>query len=143
MQAFLIDPANKAITTVELPDTGDKLPAIYKHLQCETFDAMYLPNGDSLYIDDEGLLKPQMHFFAVRGAPQPYAGRGLVVGINAQGRSVSPSITLQQLTANVKFVELMTRHVAIVRDAANPTLSERVLPMNHILAQLAAEADEC
>jgi hypothetical protein len=143
MQAFLIDPANKAISTVELPDTGDKLPAIYKQLQCDTIDAVPLPNGDTIYVDDEGLLKPILQFFAVRGASQPFAGRGLVVGIDAHGRSVTPTITLAELTNSVKFIELITRHVAFVRDAANPTLSERVLPMNQILTTLAREAEKC
>lgn len=88
-------------------------------------------------------LKGPLHFFAVRGAPQPYAGRGLVVGIDGKGRSVTPAIALDDLTVNVKFIELITRHVAIVRDAANPVLTERVLPMSHILATLAEEADDC
>lgn len=143
MHALLIDPANKAVTVVNLPDAGDNLPTIYKHLQCERFDAVALSNGDTIYVDDEGLLKAPLHFFAVRGAPQPYAGRGLVVGVDERGRSVAPATSLQHLTDNVKFIELITRHVAIVRDAANPVLTERILPIKRILAALAAEADDC
>lgn len=142
MQAFLINPADKAVTSVELPDTGDKLPAICKHLRCDTFDAVSLPNGDCIYVDDEGLLKPMQHFFAVRGSAQPYAGRGLVVGTDARGRSIAPAVTLPELTAHLRFIELITRRVAIVRDAAHPTFSERVLPLNLILATLAEEADQ-
>jgi hypothetical protein len=143
MQALLIDPTNRTITTAELPDTGDKLPAIYKHLQCDTFDAVTLPNGDALYVDDEGLLKPLQHFFAVRGMPEPFAGRGLVVGTDSRGRSVTPAITQQELSGHVKFIELITKQIAIVRDATNPNGQERILPLNHILKTLATEADEC
>lgn len=143
MQALLVDPANLSVSTVELPDTGDKLLTIYKHLQCDTFDAILLPSGDALYTDDEGLLKPLQHFFAVRGMPEPFAGRGLLVGTDDRGRSITPTTTLQELTNNVRFIELMTKQIAIVRDAQNPTLSERVLPLNHVLSTLAAEAEEC
>lgn len=141
MQALLIDPANQTVTTVELPDTGDKLPAIYKHLQCDTFDAATLPNGDTVYVDDEGLLKPLQHFFAVRGMPEPFAGRGLVVGTDNRGRSITPTISLQELTEHVKFIELITKQIAMVRDASNPTDTQRTLPLKLILRTLAAEAD--
>lgn len=141
MLAHLINPADRTITAVELPDTGDKLPAIYKHLQCTTFDAATLPNGDSLYVDDEGLLKPCCHFIAVRGMPEPFAGRGLVVGIDSRGRSIAPTISLEQLTSSVKFIELLTKEIVMVRDAKNPA-DERVLPLHHVLKTLAQEAAE-
>lgn len=143
MYALLINPANRTITTAELPDTGDKLPAIYNHLECDTFDAITLPNGDALYVDDEGLLKPLQHFFAVRGMPEPFAGRGLVVGTDARGRSVTPAMTQDELTGHVKFIELITKQIAKVRDAADTSGQERILPLNHILKTLAAEAKEC
>lgn len=143
MHALLIDPANFTITTIELPDTGDKLPAIYKHLQCDTFDAVRLPNGDAIYVDDEGLLKPLQHFFAVRGKPEPFAGRGLVVGTDALGRSVTPETTLAELTENVRFIELLTKHIATVRNAADPSGTERILPLGHILKTLTEDADGC
>lgn len=140
MHALLIDPSNKQITVVELPDTGDKLPFIYKHLQCDTFDAVTLPNGDALFVDDEGLLKPLQHFFAVRGLPEPIAGRGLVVGTDDRGRSISPTTTLAELTENVKFIELITKQIAIVRNAATPHQNEQILPLSRILNSLADEA---
>lgn len=141
MQALLIDPANQTITTVELPDTGDKLPAMNEHLQCDMFDVVTLPNGDTVYVDDEGLLKPLQHFFAVRGMPEPLAGRGLVVGTDNRGRSVTPTISLQELTEHVKFIELITKQIAMVRDAANPTDTQRALPLKLILRTLADEAE--
>ena len=142
MQALLIDPSNKQITVVELPDTGDKFPSVYKHLQCDTFDAITLPNGDALYVDDEGLLKPLQHFFAVRGMPEPFAGRGLIVGTDNRGRSVTPQYTAQSIANDVKFIELLTKEIAVVRDAINPAASERILPLQRILNSLLVEAEQ-
>lgn len=139
MKAHLIAPANRTLTTVELPDSKDRLTAIYRHLQCDTFDVATLPNGDTVYVDDEGLLKPMKHFFAVRGMPEPFAGRGLVMGIDSRGHSVNPTISLAELTHHIKFIELITKDVALVRDARNPQ-QERVLPLKHILRTLAQEA---
>ncbi|MCV0377484.1 hypothetical protein [Microbacterium sp.] len=141
MLAHLIDPESRTITSVEIPDTGDKLPDIYKHLRCDTFDVARLANGDGLYVDDEGLLKPAYHFIALRGMPQPYAGRGLVLGMDANGRSVAPTTSLEQLTRDVKFIELLYTNVVVVRDAANPS-NERILPLGHVLKTLAEEAAE-
>jgi hypothetical protein len=33
-----------------------------------------------LFVDDEGPLKPQMHFFRIAGRDQPLPGNGVVVG---------------------------------------------------------------
>lgn len=141
MKAHLIDPANRTVTTVELPDSKDRLTAIYRHLQCDTFDVAGLPNGDSVYVDDEGLLKPMQHFFAVRGMPEPFAGRGLVMGTDSRGHSINPTISLTELTHHVKFIELVTKELALVRDADKPQ-QERFLPLKHILRTLAQEAAE-
>ena len=37
-------------------------------------------NGDTLMVDDEGLLKPHDKFVHVVGAHQPFAGNGVIVG---------------------------------------------------------------
>ena len=36
--------------------------------------------GDVLYVDDDGMLKPQEYWFMVPGQPQPLAGDGIIVG---------------------------------------------------------------
>lgn len=141
MLAHLIDPVSRTITSVEIPDTGDKLPAIYKHLQCRTFDVAALPNGDALYVDDEGLLKPAYHYIALRGMPEPFAGRGLVLGLDDRGRSIAPSVSLEQLTEDVKFIELLAKDIVMVRNAGSAA-NERLLPLWRVLKTLAEEAGQ-
>ena len=67
-------------------------------------------NGDVLYVDEEGLLKPQEHWFAVpvERPDQPFAGNGLVVGREVEGdqyregfTTLPPVITKDELTAKI------------------------------------------
>lgn len=102
MRAILIDPFTRDITEVEY--TGD-IGCIYEHIQANCFDAARFDNkGDAVYVDDEGLLKEPTHFFQIAGYPQPLAGRGLVLGVDREGESVSPTVSLDWVRANTTFM---------------------------------------
>jgi len=70
-------------------------------------------NRDTMFVDDEGLLKLPKYFFQWRGYDQPLAGKGLILGTNDEGESISPVITLDRAKDNVvwandlEFVELV------------------------------------
>lgn len=103
MKAYLIDPWTRTITAVEY--SGD-YQEIYQHIGASCFDcARFADNGDGVFIDDEGLLKNgEQSFFAIWGYPQPLAGKGLVLGCDADGESVEPQISLEELRARVRFL---------------------------------------
>ena len=67
----------------------------------DTFDVVGLPNGDSIYVDDEGLLKDSDHWFMLHGYPQPLKGRGLVMGTTSSGNSCAPKISFETLCQNI------------------------------------------
>lgn len=109
MQAYLIDPFAKTVTTVEYH--GD-FHEIYQHIGCSAFDAAAFNDaGDAVFIDDEGLLKPrdQQAYFLIdcpnhgddicRGL----AGKGLVLGVDANGDSIEPTASLDEVAAMVSF----------------------------------------
>lgn len=101
MRAYLIDPGLKTVTLVDY--TGD-YKNIYTHIGCDTFDAIQInDNQDTIYVDDEGLLKGPTSFFMVQGRDEPLAGKGLVLGTNEDGDSVEPKLTLEEVTAMVEF----------------------------------------
>ena len=103
MKAYLINPFAQTVTEVEY--SGD-YNQIYQFLNCDLFTVVEINEfGDSVFIDDEGLIngKPQ-EFFLVNGYPQPLAGMGLVLGCNQEGESTEPSITLEQLKAQVDWI---------------------------------------
>ena len=79
-KAILIDSAAREVRAVEIPDNHitERLRELIGGWICH---AATLPNGDTLYVDDEGLLKASTTFFQFKGRDdQPLAGNGVLVG---------------------------------------------------------------
>jgi hypothetical protein len=108
MKAFLINPFEKSINEVDY--SGD-YQDIYKLIDAELFDVVYIDGNNCIYVDDEGLFKNEQSFFQVGYAM--LAGRGLVLGTDDEGDSISPEIALEELRKQVKFLsrEEVMRHV--------------------------------
>jgi hypothetical protein len=105
MNAYLIDPFTRTIT--EVNHNGD-YREIYKLIGADCFDVVYLNRAnDCCYIDDEGLYVEDQKFFLYHGFGQPLAGKGLVLGTNDEGDSVSPKITIEEVKKNVVWVDFM------------------------------------
>lgn len=112
MHGYLIDPFEKKITQVEVltKDRDADIQSIYKHLQCGCFTIVRVhDNGDVIFVDDEGLLKPNK-FFRVSSYPQPLAGYGLWMGTTGPF-TVNPRTPLNEVqtmieAANVHFTGL-------------------------------------
>ena len=121
MKALLINPENKTVTTVDL---GKGLDAIYKAMDCDLFDVVNLPNGDAIYVDDEGLLKPDkiIGAFIFPNWNYPLVNKCLVIGTNrATGNSVSCKSTPESLLVRDKLIWI---------DKADPQLVKYVNQFN-------------
>jgi hypothetical protein len=106
MRAYLIDPKTE---TVEQVDYDGNYRSIYKLLGIgnNPFTVVRLgPDRDVVFVDDEGLLNDPRYFFFVSGYHHPLAGRGLVLGTDADGDSISPAMTLDELRARVTFTKV-------------------------------------
>ena len=104
MKALLINPFDMTITEVEY---DGNYQSIYKLISPEgsevrAFDAVRISAEDTIWVDDEGLLK-QNNFFEHTDYPQPMAGLGLVLGTTEDGDSTSPTLTLDQLKDNISW----------------------------------------
>ena len=84
-KAYKIDAYSDVITEVKINDYRD----IYSNIGCGTFCvATTLPNGDTLYVDDEGYLNQNVtRGFMFKG--RFFAGNGLLIGGNKIGESVN------------------------------------------------------
>lgn len=102
MKAYLVDPLERQVSQIEFE--GD-WRTINELIGSDTFDIMPMENGDCVFVDDEGLLKPFSLFdlFLIEGY-YPLVGKGLVLGSDAEGESVSPHITFDEFRAKVRFV---------------------------------------
>jgi hypothetical protein len=106
--AYLINSAKRTITEVTHNGLKDMQQLVGGHIE----GAWMSPADDVLYVDEEGLLKPQEHFFICLGRPdrQPLAGNGLFVGREILDRdgewigTADPSISIKAFTPFVQFV---------------------------------------
>ena len=99
-KAYLINAIAQTITEVEVGD----YKTFYPLLGCDCFTTVGLEEEDTLYVDDEGLLKSPFDFFMYEGYPQPLAGNGLVMGTNDEGESIAPKMSLEDLKSRVTFL---------------------------------------
>lgn len=105
MRAILIDPSAKTIT--EVVYTGD-YQNIYTHIGAYSFDIVHLNNkGDTVFVDDEGLINGKVHIggmFRYAGDNPAYlAGKGLILGTDAERESVATNMTLDEVRLHVEW----------------------------------------
>lgn len=110
IKAILIDPFACEVKHVEI--TRGELSDYYKALSHPTMPvdlvtAVYpgtLKGRDALFVDDEGLLKEPERLFALAGAHQPFAGKGLIVGADADGESVSAETSIDLVRLSTMYL---------------------------------------
>lgn len=115
-KAILIDVVNKEISFTTINHYKEIYNAIGHG--CNTFDCPYqFPNGDSLYVDDEGLLHDDVHgCFILEGWYSPCVGNAIILGTNDEGESIDCKSTLEEIQKQIKF---FSKDVALAwRDAA-------------------------
>lgn len=125
MRGLLIDPKAYTIQEIQLAAKGDHLPEIYRHLQCRTFDCAALDNRDTLYIDDEGLLKANPYHFIIEGCLEPFAGRGLILGTTNTGHSTDAHAALDTIKQRITFLTYLLPGVVGLRRANEATFRLR------------------
>ena len=102
MRAILINSYTQKVTEIELGE--DTLVELQRHVSGYIEVATDLPNGDTIFVDEEGLMKGPTNFFTYRGAHQPFAGNGVVVGIDKGGNTAAAKTSLKTVLENVNFL---------------------------------------
>ncbi len=107
MQAYLIDPIERAVTAIEY---DGNYRTIYKLCDYDCFTTVNVDNNDALFVDDEGLLKgPVSHWTGFRGYGQPLAGKILVLGCDEEGESTAPANPLSYYQERLCWIERLTQ----------------------------------
>ena len=108
-RALFIDAPRRTVTEIEIDSVDDMQKLIGGYLEV----AAIWPNGDTLYVDEEGLLKVQDYFFGIPSIrpDQPFAGNGVLVGREEEGPQFAggytthpPVITLDELRALIVWL---------------------------------------
>lgn len=109
IEAIFIDSKNGEVVAVSLTGGMDsRLKELQIKLDCRLIDAVRLPNGDVIYVDDEGLFDGKEDFFCIRGAKQPLAGSGVIMGTTRGGKDAKPKTTLEWVKDNLIFTDIHT-----------------------------------
>jgi hypothetical protein len=104
MRGILIDPFTRTVSEIE---TSGKLAEIYELLGVELITAVSLGETQSLFLDDEGLMVPKenQEYWNWKGSNQPYAGRGLIIGLDNDGNSIDATMSGLEVAALVSFLD--------------------------------------
>jgi hypothetical protein len=132
---FLIDSAARSIAPWSYNgDWRTIAPAI--RIGSSPFTLVEIDDGDVIYVDDEGLLKPLDWFFAVKGGHQPFAGCGLVLGSNDEGETVSASIALQDLKRRILHLRIVGKNPIrfLAWDPVHPTPGPMAMTLDEVEA---------
>jgi hypothetical protein len=112
VRGILIDPFACAVTDVELD--ASHLDNPHRQLSNEVHPVRslalaycpFLRVGEAIYVDNQGSLETSVRFFRIAGLEPPLAGKGLILGTDKEGNTISASSSLELITAAVTFAEM-------------------------------------
>ena len=130
MKAILINPMQESIRHISYD--GDP-KSIYRILQCTTYEAVYpFENGDTLWIDEEGLLNESNFAFDILGSNElwhrTYLGSAMILGVDDEGESIECKSKLDDIKCIIKF----RGKVAIENDGQGVTLTPWHIYQNNL-----------
>lgn len=102
-KAILINAKDKSITEVTIETYKD----IYKFCGFDLFTCVQMDaKGNTLYVDDEGLLNGTDFGFIIKGYAQPLMGNAIILGTNRNtGDSKDTSLTPDEVFKMVSFFD--------------------------------------
>ena len=102
MKAILIDVKTQEIKEVE---HDDKIQNIYDLIDCRAIDVVIIDDVNGIFVDDEGILKDNLYFeYSSSGRVFQLAGNGLILGVDDEGNSISPTLTVEDVEGKVNFL---------------------------------------
>ncbi len=100
MKAILIDARMEQCGVI---DIDGSLSSIYAAMSVKIIQVGHsFPNGDTCYVDEEGLLNGYDYGFSF--GQQPFVGNGLIVGSGPEGEGEDCKTTLMDLEGKLDFL---------------------------------------
>tara|TARA_R100001224_G_C3959867_1_gene128725 strand:+ start:35 stop:481 length:447 start_codon:yes stop_codon:yes gene_type:complete len=130
MRAILIQPEQESIRHISYD--GD-YKSIYRILGCTTYEVVYpFENGDTLFIDERGLLNESNFAFDILGSNElwdrTYLGSAMILGVDDEGESIECKSKLDDIKSMIKF----RGKVAIENDGQGFTLTPWHIYQNNL-----------
>ena len=101
-KAYLIDATNRVVTEIAVNGLSDLQGAVGGYIEI----AYSWPNGDTLYVNEEGLFHRPAGWFSLKERPdQMFAGDGVLVGeeFGGGGSTRDPKLTLEELKQKIGY----------------------------------------
>lgn len=108
IKGYLIDPATRTIVPAKYSGDFEHINSL---IGSHTFDLVRFDGGDGMFVDDDGLAKMPYNFFGFRGYANPLAGKGLILGSNAEGESTAPAYPIAYYKARLVWCEVLFKGV--------------------------------
>jgi hypothetical protein len=103
-RAIVIDPRMQRLVEAQLPEgEDDSLKALQTLVGGYIEAACRFPNGDTLMVNEEGLLHGEDSAFAIVGSTGWLMGQGVIVGSNGPD-TCSARTSLDELRPRLRFV---------------------------------------
>jgi hypothetical protein len=107
-KAIHIDAENKRVLPIEIGSLEDMQKAVGGYIET----AARFKQGDYLFVDEEGLLKPVKFGFGIQfpgtGDAGIYAGNGLITGpADEDGNETDTTITIEEIEKQIEFLEAL------------------------------------
>jgi hypothetical protein len=112
MKAILINSIEQTVTEIEYSGNWRD---ISKLIGCDLFTVVNMGKGDTIFVDDEGLLKDPQYFFKLDTYRSLLAGNGLILGSDDEGESIACKVTVEEMRSRISFINRET----LVMDSAN------------------------
>lgn len=101
MKAYLISPEHKTVAAIDIESVDDIVAQVgYATLETDVIT----DQGDTLYFDEECFLRGASGRFQIDSLI-PVSGKGVVVGVDADGGLVDAQLDLDGLNERLKFLQ--------------------------------------
>lgn len=124
LRGVLIDPTDQTVKEVFV----DPYPAWKTLLGCDDINAVNIARNEdtgameTIWVDGEGLLHhPEGPFFMFDIYPQPLQGKGLVLGTDQAGETISSVLPVNVIAQHVSFPNVRFTHFTYPEPAERDT----------------------
>jgi hypothetical protein len=104
MKAILIDPAERSLEWIDIPEgTRESLIKI-REIVGDYLDFAYVRPGESIAVGDKSALQdPPLPRYRISGYKWPIYGRGVVLGYDGHGNERETRLTVEELSEMIEF----------------------------------------
>lgn len=129
MKGILIDPAAKTVTDIEV----ETWEAVKEIIGCKWLEGVTIAridhHAEQILVNEEGLLVDEPGPFFQIGDNTPIAGKGVVLGVNQEGETVSTRLRAELVAPRISFPDVeFTGFTTTEDDPIHPLLG----PMHRI-----------